>query len=45
MRLLISIDHFHKGKEGTINEEAQVYIQNICRMMELDPDVVTYNGL
>ena len=45
MRLLISNQHFPEGKEGTEENEAQEYILRICKVIELDPDEISYNKL
>ena len=45
MRLLMSNQHFHEGKKGTEEYEAQKYIEEVSGMIGLNPEEVTYNQL
>ena len=45
MRLLMSNKHFHEGKDGTEEYQAQDYILNVSSLVGLNPDEVTYKQL
>ena len=45
MRLLFSNKHFHEGKAGTYEEEANNYIISIIQTMKLDINQANYKQL
>ena len=45
MRLLQSNKFFHENKEGTIERNAEKYIIELCKTMNMDPDEKSYNDL
>ena len=45
MRLLMTNWHFHKNKPGTEEPQAEEYIRNMCKILNIDPDDTTYNEI